>query len=306
MLDLSDQHVPKSGVMPTSSDSEPSEAMPEVGRRFRHYKGRLYEVTGQCWWESTAEPAVLYRALDPLESARQWARPLPDFVGSLQPGGPLRFAPLRDESQSLAMRRYLEPLQTWTPALDEVLARYDEPWRFFHRRGHLHDMFRIADSLELTLCVEQVLAIVFHDAVHVPGAPEGQNERQSALLAQAYKGRIAGSDIDWATVGRLIEETGSIQSSCDHSAAVVDLDLCVLGDDAVHFCAADEKIWLENRHLLNTQDPRKDFDTRRLRYLLGLASRGPLFSGPLSSLEEQARTNLEGLRLAWMRNYGQK
>lgn len=307
MLDLSDQHSPK--AVPPVNSPAPDAAVPSAvsaGQCYRHYKGRLYRVTGECLLESTAEPTVLYRALDPQEAHRQWARPMSDFLGAAQPGGAPRFALLRAEDDDSALKHYLAPLSAWQPALQEVLARYDEPWRFFHTRAHVHDMFRLAQLHELELSVEQVLAILFHDAVCIPGAPEGQNERQSMLLAQAYKGRIGTHDIDWATVGRLIDETAQAVPSCELSATVVDLDLATLGDDAVHFCASDEKVWLENRHLLSPLEARKDFDTRRLRYLLGLASRGPLFTGPLIDLEEQARNNLEGLRLAWMRNYGQK
>jgi len=307
MLDLSDQHSPKA-VAPANSPA-PDAAVPSavsVGQCYRHYKGRLYRVTGECLLESTAEPMVLYRAVDPLEASRQWARPMSDFLSSAQPGGAPRFALLRAEDDDSAMRHYLAPLKDRQAALNEVLSRYDEPWRYFHSRAHLHDMFRLAQLHELELSVEQVLAILFHDAVCIPGAPEGQNERQSSLLAQAYKHRLGAGDVDWGTVTRLIEETAQAQPSCELSATVVDLDLATLGDDAVNFCAADEKVWLENRHLLSPLEARKDFDTRRLRYLLSQASRGPLFTGPLIDLEEAARNNLEGLRLAWMRNYGQK
>lgn len=305
MLDLSDQHAPRvSAALPTqpADTAEPSPV--QEGQWYRHYKGRIYSVVGLGVLESSSEPLVLYTSVDPLERHAQWARPLPDFLGTVQPGGVPRFARLRNAQDSSALEYFLSPFSGLKDVVSEILQRYDEPWRHFHSRWHLHDIFRVARDFNLELLPEQVFALLFHDAVFLPGAPDGQNERQSILLAQSYKARLGAACLDWQTINRLIEETATGHPSCDLSATVLDLDRASLGDDAVHFCAADERVWLENRHLLSTQEPRKDFDTRRLRYLLGQASRGPLFFGPLTSLEEQARSNLEGLRLAWIRNYG--
>jgi hypothetical protein len=87
------------------------------------------------------------------------------------------------------------------------------------------------------------------------------------------------------------------------SQLVQDLSRSFLGADAIPFCASEELIWLENRHMLNQTDPRKDFDTRRLKYLLALAEKGPLFSEVFQDLEANARGNLEGLRQAWVQKY---
>ncbi len=303
MLDLSDRHVPRVTESPVQAEASQNAELPRVGQFVRHYKGGLYRVAGLCTIEASTEAGVLYQAVDPLARQDLWMRPVSDFSGIVRNTTLPRFVPLR-EPDSAALRRYLPESLIADSVLERVLSSYDEPWRFFHRRWHILDMFDRAAARDLALSAEQALAVLFHDLVYVPGAPEGQNERQSVLVMQSYKAFIGTAEIDWALVARIIEDTAAHGATVDASQPVLDLDIATLGDDPVHFCAADEMVWLESRHLLADQDARKDFDTRRLRFLLALAERGPLFSPAMAELEEKARTNLEGLRQAWVQKYG--
>lgn len=69
----------------------------QPGRRLRHYKGGLYEVTGACLIEATLETGILYRPLQGDGAALTWIRPAAAFdemVDTAQ--GPVR----RFEEQS--------------------------------------------------------------------------------------------------------------------------------------------------------------------------------------------------------------
>ncbi|HTL60014.1 MAG TPA: DUF1653 domain-containing protein [Nitrospira sp.] len=72
--------------------------MIELGR-YRHYKGRDYEVIGEARHSETEEPFVVYRALD--GERRLWIRPLAMFLDTVTVEGRTipRFRRLND-SQS--------------------------------------------------------------------------------------------------------------------------------------------------------------------------------------------------------------
>lgn len=305
MLDLSDKEIVFMPRLPTPDEQTAAVelGLPVIGRLYRHYKGSLYRVTGACTLEATQEPGVLYQALDPQARQDSWVRSVANFLGPHSPNNAAqRFTALHTPSCN-ALNHYL-PSAILSPTLREsILSRYDESGRFFHARWHILDLFERALTQHIELTVEQSLAILFHDAVYVPGVAEGTSEKLSALLLTDNAARLGNFDL--AVACRIIEDTAKHQPTGPESPLVLDLDLAGLADDAVEFCAADELVWLENRHLLEREGARKDFDTRRLKFLLNLADRGPLFHSPdFASREESARNNLEGLRQAWMRKYG--
>ena len=77
------------------------------------------------------------------------------------------------------------------------------------------------------------------------------------------------------------------------------MDNLSLADTGLEFCAWEELIWLENRHLMEKSNPKKDFDTRRLKYVISLAKEPQIFK-ELKQFEAIARQNIEGLRQAWI------
>lgn len=274
---------------------------PVAGRRYRHYKGGLYRVEGLCVIEATLELGVLYRSLDPHARQDLWLRPVSDFFAAMDAGGK-RFTEIQEPSADAMLRALPESL---VPAAvrERVLARYDEPGRFFHARWHVLDLFERAERAGVMLSPEQAVAVLFHDAVYVPGVPEGTNERLSATLLRDAALQMGSFDADLSC--RIIEDTASHRATCPESEVVLDLDLAVLGEAPMQFCVANELVWLENRHLLrDSPEPRRDFDTRRLKFLLNLVQEGPLFHTTLlGDLESVARENLEGLRQAWVAQY---
>lgn len=64
----------------------------------------------------------------------------------------------------------------------ETLKRYEEAGRHYHSLGHLAMIVANAEAHGIQLSQAQCLAVLFHDAVYLPGAQRGQNEVDSAEL----------------------------------------------------------------------------------------------------------------------------
>lgn len=305
MLDFSDR-LPPTQPQVSAPEAPPVVAsaftLPEIGSRYRHHKGGLYEVKGLCTVEATLEPGVLYQTLDPLARQDTWLRPVANFLGPVSAGGAIsRFSALRSPSSAPLKEKLGEDVVA-AHALESVLAQYRAPWRFYHDTAKLYRMFELAKERQIPLSLEQSFALLMLYAVYYPGTPQGQNEKQSIAMLHIVKPFVKVT-VDWDLVSRIIEDSGNCTPTVSESKTVLDLDLSTLGDSPLEFCAADELLWLENRHLLDPQDARKDFDTRRLRYLLSLTAQGHLYRSALTDLEEVARTNIEGLRQAWVQKY---
>lgn len=304
MLDMSDKTAGPPASVPSSLTGAPAaDALPVVGRCYRHYKGGLYRVEGLCTVEATQEVGVLYRAVDPKARQDLWLRPLSDFLAPV--GHSTRFVETAHTTPD-AMHRALPETLVPASVRERVLARYDEPGRVYHARWHIEDLFMRAERAGVTLSPTQAVAVLFHDAVYVPGLPEGTNEKLSALALRDAASELGEFDLELAC--RIIMDTVGHKATVPESALVLDLDLANLADTPLQFCVTNELVWLENRHLLlDAPEPRRDFDTRRLKFLLHLADRGPLFQTELlADLEEKARANLEGLRQAWVQLYKDK
>lgn len=76
-----------------ASDLPPLPAGPQPGR-YRHYKGREYQVLGIARHSETFEPLVVYQAL--YGERGLWVRPAAMFTETVNIGGTAmpRFAPL--------------------------------------------------------------------------------------------------------------------------------------------------------------------------------------------------------------------
>jgi predicted metal-dependent HD superfamily phosphohydrolase len=63
------------------------------------------------------------------------------------------------------------------PLLDAALAHHRQPHRAYHDQRHVLELLALAERHAPDLGAAERLAILFHDAVYVPGAPKGQNGR---------------------------------------------------------------------------------------------------------------------------------
>ena len=71
---------------------------------------------------------------------------------------------------------------------------YAQPHRGYHNAGHLDELIVLAREHTPDLDEAEQLALLFHDAVYVPGAAKGDNERLSAVLMKATVATLARAD----------------------------------------------------------------------------------------------------------------
>lgn len=245
---------------------------PVPGSLWQHYKGGLYRIREIAVDEASGEPVVVYRPVDPAAPDHAWLRPLARFtepVAGLDGRTRARFVPIREPGPQ-PMERVLRDACGLAPgAVTSILARYDEAGRYYHARWHVHDLFERAVDLGHLPTHAQTLALLAHDAVYVPGATAGINERLSALLLRQLAPPAIAADV--AAACAIIEDTAGHRASSADASLVCALDLASLGDDADHFDARSEMVRLEYRHLL-PDDDRRAFERARVQALAPLAA----------------------------------
>ncbi len=127
------------------------------------------------------------------------------------------------------------------PALAaDLTRRYSEPHRAYHDLTHLHELaawfHTLAEEPGWAQPAEVWAALLWHDAVYVPGQPD--NEARSAALARA-----SDLPIDLDRVAHLIGLTahhGADGDDPDPEAALfLDMDMAILGAPNDRFDAYD-------------------------------------------------------------------
>jgi predicted metal-dependent HD superfamily phosphohydrolase len=182
--------------------------------------------------------------------------------------------------------------------LDAALTHHRQPHRAYHDERHVLELLDLARVQAPDLSTAERLAILFHDSVYVPGAPQGQNEALSALLmratlfALARDGAIAAIDsasIDDADA--IIRATTHAESPPALAARVCDLDLWRLAAPWDDFARHAEDIHREFR-FLHASDAA--FWAARRAFYQGMLAKPAIFSTDdfRTRFEEQARDNL--------------
>ncbi len=193
---------------------------------------------------------------------------------------------------------------TWTEVIalgypperiEQVLRFYDEPHRHYHDRRHVQEMLDTAHELGLRLSASQALAVLFHDAVYVPGAPRGFNESLSAQLLRVYAGGVQAPVVD-AAYSIILDTIEHVPSDLD-SALVQDLDFVRLGVPEDDFDRYSRLLFDEQRPLLAVADEAGAwafFDRLRRTFYTRLLAREQIYQqAPFRArFEESARRNL--------------
>jgi predicted metal-dependent HD superfamily phosphohydrolase len=139
------------------------------------------------------------------------------------------------------------PLRLPDELLTELEAAYAQPVRAYHNATHIADVLACYDEVAYDVGweheAEVYVAILFHDAVYVPGARG--NETRSAAWA-----RRAGLPVDAERVGTLIELTAKhatlVATDVDRDATLfLDCDMAIVGAAADRFDAYDAAIACE-------------------------------------------------------------
>jgi predicted metal-dependent HD superfamily phosphohydrolase len=192
----------------------------------------------------------------------------------------------------------LEPLVLagfGTDRIAQVLRFYDEPHRCYHDRRHLREMFDEAVTLGLPLAPAEALALLFHDAVYVPGAARGSNEMMSAQLLRVYASPLAAPIVDAAC--RIVMDTAEHVASDPGSEYVLDLDLMRLAAPPQVFDEYSRQVFVEQRPLIMIDDDGDAwsyFEQRRVAFFRLLLERQEIFNLPVfrSRYGAAARANL--------------
>ena len=183
------------------------------------------------------------------------------------------------------------PLRLPPPLARELEAAYGEPQRAYHSLAHIAEVLRwfdeVAEAVGWDDPAAVYVAIVFHDAVYVPGARD--NEARSAAWV-----RRTELPVDRERVAALIELTarhgGLAPDDVDRDAALfLDCDMAILGARADEFDAYDAAIAREYANV-----PRDAYRAGRRAFLAALASRPRIFLSDYvhTRLDAAARANL--------------
>lgn len=179
--------------------------------------------------------------------------------------------------------------------LEQVLAFYDEPHRAYHDRVHLREMFDASITLGARLSATQALALVFHDAIYVPGAARGSNEMMSAQLLRVYTAGLERKIVDTACA--LVIDTAEHIARSAEAELVLDLDLMRLAAPPLDFDRYSRQVFIEQRSLIAIADDAEAlafFSARRISFFQHLLDRPWVYCTPAGRehFEAPARVNL--------------
>jgi predicted metal-dependent HD superfamily phosphohydrolase len=179
--------------------------------------------------------------------------------------------------------------------LEQVLGFYDEPHRAYHDRAHLREMFDAVVDLGEPLTPVQALALVFHDAIYVPGAARGSNELMSAQLLRVYGAGLERALIESAYA--IVIDTAEHVARSPAAELVLDLDLMRLAAPPPDFDRYSRQVFAEQRALIDIADEGEAlafFTTRRLPFFQQLLNRAWIYCTPACRrrFEAPARDNL--------------
>jgi hypothetical protein len=108
--------------------------------------------------------------------------------------------------------------------VDATRLHYAQSHRGYHDVGHLDELIALAHEHAPDLDEAEQLALLFHDAVYVPGAPRGDNERLSGLLMRATVRTLGLKDLELDRAARIIDATTHAAPPPAEAARVCDLD----------------------------------------------------------------------------------
>lgn len=174
---------------------------------------------------------------------------------------------------------------------------YAQPHRGYHNAGHLDELILLAREHTPDFDEAEQLAVLFHDAVYVPGAPKGDNERLSALLMRATVGTLGLTGLDLDKAGRIIIATMHAEPPPDEAARVCDLDLWRLAAPWEAFQQHALGIRHEYLHLFPDEAA---FWAARNSFYEAMLAKPRLFATDafVEKFEAQARQNMQQALLA--------
>lgn len=151
---------------------------------------------------------------------------------------------------------------------ESLIARYNEPHRFYHNIFHINDMLNLASGIIYYSPNNGVtnLSIWYHDAIYDPTKTD--NEEKSAELAiSELKNQISDEELDEVVAGILLtKHQFSSTLLAKHMSIIIDTDLYILSHNWCYTAYA-KAIRKEYSHLTDAQyiEGRKSFLTKMLK-----------------------------------------
>jgi predicted metal-dependent HD superfamily phosphohydrolase len=181
----------------------------------------------------------------------------------------------------------LEGSDAWR---DRLLAGYAEPGRHYHTLQHLAECLALFGQVAHLAAHpgEVAIALWFHDAVYLPLAKD--NEARSADWAcAALREAGAGADVCERVRTLIMATAHHVAPEDDDARLVVDIDLAILGADAVRFAEYEAQVRSEYAAV-----PADLFRQKRAELLGRFLERPVIYQTPElhARLENQARANL--------------
>ncbi|WP_205083296.1 hypothetical protein, partial [Paracraurococcus ruber] len=196
----------------------------------------------------------------------------------------------------------LQAVDLPAPVRADLVRRMAAPWRGYHGLRHLsvlwgrHRRFGRTGPMRRPGVARLIAAaILFHDAVLVPGAPD--NEVRSAALWRRAARRLRGftaAEIAWVadTILATRDHLNAPLPHGERGAArrwMLDLDLTPIGEEAATFSRNTRELRAEARHL----DDHAFVETQRAFLARICAAPQVLRSPPLhAAFEARARANI--------------
>jgi predicted metal-dependent HD superfamily phosphohydrolase len=202
--------------------------------------------------------------------------------------------PARERAKALAvpLAQRWEQLLPGRPELGrELIGRWSEAHRRYHANAHLFAVLTSLDEIADDGATPRPVSLAawFHDAVYAGRA--GQDEEDSALLAES---RLADAGLparEIGEVGRLVRLTAAHRPSADDDGGqrLCDADLAVLGRDSAGYRRYTAQVRAEYAHV-----PDGPFRAGRAQVLEHLLALDPLFHTERARelWLDRARTNL--------------
>ena len=178
------------------------------------------------------------------------------------------------------------------PLVAAARLHYAQPHRHYHGVEHLDELIELVRRHTPDLDESEQLALLFHDAVYVPGASRGENERLSALLMRATLPAFDLSPADLARAGRIIDATAHAAPPPPEAARICDLDLWRLASPWEAFKQHALGIRDEYLHLHADEAA---FWTARNTFYRSMLSKPQIFATPhfREQFEVVARENMQ-------------
>ena len=180
------------------------------------------------------------------------------------------------------------PFELAPELVTRLATTYAEPQRAYHTAAHIAEVLGwfdvVADEVGWTDPSAVYAAIVFHDAVYVPGAKDNEARSAAWCLAEGFSERSA----------QLIELTarhgGLAPGEVDADAALfLDCDMAILAAAPAAFAAYDRQIAFEYQHV-----PPEAYRAGRRAFLAGVLAKPRIFLSDYfhAKLDARARANL--------------